>query len=192
MVIRTDNGKFVTARQIPKMALVSFLFFEMESPLAHFTLITCFQVVPSLPPEALTSDSNALDPASVMVVDAPDMPSLEISLVRDIDPAGPLRLLQLQQLVLNASSLLKYTLTRTEHVIGFTQCLNSFSMILFTFILKVSRLRLNLLLTVMLHVIIRTVTVWEWSGLAADEGDGAADWFSKFLGIPCRLARCVF
>jgi uncharacterized protein YcbX len=32
--------------------------------------------------------------------------------------------------------------------------------------------------------------VWEWSGVAADEGDEAAAWFSKFLERPVRLVRC--
>jgi hypothetical protein len=31
--------------------------------------------------------------------------------------------------------------------------------------------------------------VWEWSGVAADEGDEAAAWFSKYLGQPVRLVR---
>ena len=35
----------------------------------------------------------------------------------------------------------------------------------------------------------RRVTVWEWSGAAADEGEEAATWFSEYLGIPCRLTR---
>jgi len=35
----------------------------------------------------------------------------------------------------------------------------------------------------------RTVTVWEWTGSAADEGDDAAAWFSQFLNTPCRLVR---
>ncbi|GAX85979.1 hypothetical protein CEUSTIGMA_g13395.t1 [Chlamydomonas eustigma] len=103
MVTRSDNGKFITARQIPKMALV----------------------VPSLPLEAFVGDDNTITPASVMVVNAPDMPSLEIPIVRASDS----------------------------------------------------------------DEVLRSVTIWEWSGLAADEGDKAADWFSKFLGIPCRLTR---
>lgn len=36
---------------------------------------------------------------------------------------------------------------------------------------------------------LKNVTVWEWSGVAADEGDEAAAWFSKFLGQPVRLVR---
>jgi len=35
----------------------------------------------------------------------------------------------------------------------------------------------------------RTVTVWEWTGTAADEGDEAAAWFSKYLEVPVRLVR---
>lgn len=35
----------------------------------------------------------------------------------------------------------------------------------------------------------RTVTVWEWTGAAADEGDEAAAWFSKYLDVPVRLVR---
>lgn len=34
-----------------------------------------------------------------------------------------------------------------------------------------------------------TVTVWEWTGAAADEGDEAAAWFSKYLDTPVRLVR---
>lgn len=37
----------------------------------------------------------------------------------------------------------------------------------------------------------RTVSCWEWKGQAADEGDAAAQWFSAFLGRPCRLVRHV-
>ncbi|XP_031131228.1 mitochondrial amidoxime reducing component 2-like [Ipomoea triloba] len=33
------------------------------------------------------------------------------------------------------------------------------------------------------------VSVWEWSGSALDEGDRASEWFTKFLGKPCRLVR---
>ncbi|KAL4452002.1 hypothetical protein ABPG75_007664 [Micractinium tetrahymenae] len=33
------------------------------------------------------------------------------------------------------------------------------------------------------------VTVWDWSGLGADEGDAAASWLSSYLGIPVRLVR---
>ncbi|KAG2684996.1 hypothetical protein I3843_10G100500 [Carya illinoinensis] len=33
------------------------------------------------------------------------------------------------------------------------------------------------------------VSVWEWSGSALDEGDEASQWFSDFLGKPCRLVR---
>eukprot|EP00878_Enallax_costatus_P016625 GHUV01017444.1.p1 GENE.GHUV01017444.1~~GHUV01017444.1.p1 ORF type:complete len:164 (+),score=52.90 GHUV01017444.1:522-1013(+) len=36
---------------------------------------------------------------------------------------------------------------------------------------------------------IRSVNVWEWSGPAADEGDEAAAWFSKFLDKEVRLVR---
>eukprot|EP00882_Tetradesmus_deserticola_P008434 GHRQ01008893.1.p1 GENE.GHRQ01008893.1~~GHRQ01008893.1.p1 ORF type:complete len:274 (+),score=117.08 GHRQ01008893.1:309-1130(+) len=36
---------------------------------------------------------------------------------------------------------------------------------------------------------LKNVTVWEWSGVAADEGDEAAAWFSKYLGRPVRLVR---
>jgi hypothetical protein len=35
----------------------------------------------------------------------------------------------------------------------------------------------------------RRVTVWEWTGSAADEGDAAAAWLSAFLGRPARLVR---
>lgn len=34
-----------------------------------------------------------------------------------------------------------------------------------------------------------SVSVWEWSGSALDEGDRASEWFTKFLGKPCRLVR---
>nr|XP_043635796.1 mitochondrial amidoxime reducing component 2-like isoform X1 [Erigeron canadensis] len=33
------------------------------------------------------------------------------------------------------------------------------------------------------------VSVWEWTGSALDEGDKAAQWFTDFLGKPCRLVR---
>ncbi|GFR47755.1 hypothetical protein Agub_g9520 [Astrephomene gubernaculifera] len=36
---------------------------------------------------------------------------------------------------------------------------------------------------------IRQVTVWEWTGAGADEGEQAADWFSTYLGLPARLVR---
>lgn len=33
-------------------------------------------------------------------------------------------------------------------------------------------------------------SVWEWSGVAFDEGSAAADWFSEYLGKPgTRLVR---
>ncbi|GLI62495.1 hypothetical protein VaNZ11_005127 [Volvox africanus] len=35
----------------------------------------------------------------------------------------------------------------------------------------------------------RKVTVWEWTGVGMDEGADAASWFSRYLGIPCRLVR---
>lgn len=35
----------------------------------------------------------------------------------------------------------------------------------------------------------RVVNVWEWTGVAADEGDEAAAWFSKYLDTPVRLVR---
>lgn len=37
----------------------------------------------------------------------------------------------------------------------------------------------------------RSVTVWEWSGTAVDEGDEAAAWFSKYLDTPVRLVRHI-
>lgn len=33
------------------------------------------------------------------------------------------------------------------------------------------------------------VTIFEWSGSALDEGNEAAEWFSNYLGKPCRLVR---
>ncbi|KAF6263444.1 MOSC-domain-containing protein [Scenedesmus sp. NREL 46B-D3] len=36
---------------------------------------------------------------------------------------------------------------------------------------------------------LKNVTVWEWSGVAADEGDEAAAWFSKYVERPVRLVR---
>jgi uncharacterized protein len=38
---------------------------------------------------------------------------------------------------------------------------------------------------------LRTVTVWDFTGTAADEGDEAAAWFTQLLGRPARLVRCV-
>lgn len=32
---------------------------------------------------------------------------------------------------------------------------------------------------------------WEWKGLARDEGEAAAAWFTKVLGKPSRLVRFV-
>lgn len=32
-------------------------------------------------------------------------------------------------------------------------------------------------------------TVWDWSGSALDEGPEAAQWFSQYLGKPCKLLR---
>jgi uncharacterized protein YcbX len=37
----------------------------------------------------------------------------------------------------------------------------------------------------------RSVVVWEWSGVAADEGDEAAAWFSSYLDTPVRLVRHI-
>ncbi|XP_010519022.1 PREDICTED: mitochondrial amidoxime-reducing component 1 [Tarenaya hassleriana] len=37
--------------------------------------------------------------------------------------------------------------------------------------------------------IARGVSVWEWSGSALDEGEQASQWFTNFLGKPCRLVR---
>lgn len=39
------------------------------------------------------------------------------------------------------------------------------------------------------HAVADEVSVWEWSGPAHDEGVGAADWFSSYLGKPSRLVR---
>lgn len=33
------------------------------------------------------------------------------------------------------------------------------------------------------------VSVWEWFGSALDEGEEASNWFTTFLGKPCRLVR---
>ncbi|KAL9269546.1 Mitochondrial amidoxime reducing component 2-like protein [Drosera capensis] len=33
------------------------------------------------------------------------------------------------------------------------------------------------------------VSVWNWSGSALDEGSEAAEWFSTYIGKPCRLVR---
>lgn len=33
--------------------------------------------------------------------------------------------------------------------------------------------------------------MWDWTGLAADEGDDAAAWFTALLGFPARLVRHV-
>lgn len=46
-----------------------------------------------------------------------------------------------------------------------------------------------MLVFVTVCVCARPVTVWEWSGVAADEGDEAAAWFSAYLGKPVRLVR---
>eukprot|EP01023_Acetabularia_acetabulum_P034664 TRINITY_DN32577_c0_g2_i2.p1 TRINITY_DN32577_c0_g2~~TRINITY_DN32577_c0_g2_i2.p1 ORF type:complete len:312 (-),score=38.26 TRINITY_DN32577_c0_g2_i2:1006-1941(-) len=35
----------------------------------------------------------------------------------------------------------------------------------------------------------RLVSVWEWKGQAIDEGEEAAEWFSKFMGFETRLVR---
>lgn len=36
---------------------------------------------------------------------------------------------------------------------------------------------------------LREAKVWAWSGVAADEGDAAADWLSAYLGKRARLVR---
>jgi len=36
---------------------------------------------------------------------------------------------------------------------------------------------------------VENVSMWEWSGSALDEGADAADWFSRYLGKPCRLVQ---
>eukprot|EP00877_Chromochloris_zofingiensis_P006088 jgi/Chrzof1/1732/Cz10g18280.t1 len=36
---------------------------------------------------------------------------------------------------------------------------------------------------------VRTIVLWEWTGVAADEGETAAQWASQFVGYPCRLVR---
>lgn len=33
------------------------------------------------------------------------------------------------------------------------------------------------------------VSVWEWFGSALDEGEEASNWFTTFVGKPCRLVR---
>ena len=32
-------------------------------------------------------------------------------------------------------------------------------------------------------------SVWAWAGVALDEGSDAAEWFTKYLGKPCKLVR---
>lgn len=39
------------------------------------------------------------------------------------------------------------------------------------------------------HVVSDGVSILEWSGSALDEGNEAADWFTKFLGKTSRLVR---
>jgi len=39
------------------------------------------------------------------------------------------------------------------------------------------------------HEVTEAITVWEWTGSAWDEGTEASQWFSDFLGKPCRLVR---
>ncbi|KAF7842930.1 mitochondrial amidoxime reducing component 2 [Senna tora] len=39
------------------------------------------------------------------------------------------------------------------------------------------------------HQVADGVSVWEWSGSALDEGDEASEWFSDYIGKPCRLVR---
>ncbi|PNH06437.1 MOSC domain-containing protein 2, mitochondrial [Tetrabaena socialis] len=36
---------------------------------------------------------------------------------------------------------------------------------------------------------VRKVTVWRWTVAGADEGDDAAAWFSRYLGVAARLVR---
>eukprot|EP00775_Hariotina_reticulata_P009814 gene9814-9972_t len=108
MVVRADDGKFITQRQIPKLCLVS----------------------TDLPPEALLgADWGKLQPGAALVLSAPGMPQLQVPLA---DPSGAVQPEQL-----------------------------------------------------------KTVTVWEWTGTAVDEGEAAAAWFSQFLETPCRLVRHV-
>jgi uncharacterized protein len=37
----------------------------------------------------------------------------------------------------------------------------------------------------------RQITVWRFQGEAEDAGDEAADWFSRYLGVPARLVRML-
>lgn len=34
---------------------------------------------------------------------------------------------------------------------------------------------------------VKNASVWEWAGAAFDEGPDAAEWFTRYLGKPCRL-----
>eukprot|EP00877_Chromochloris_zofingiensis_P006089 jgi/Chrzof1/1733/Cz10g19010.t1 len=99
MIIKDDNNKFVTQRQLAKLCLVT----------------------PSLPVEALTG--GVLAPDAVLTLSAPGMPDLLVPLHPAIDQA------------------------------------------------------------------VRPVLVWEWTGVAADEGETAAQWVSQYVGYPCRLVR---
>lgn len=102
VVFRPENGKFITQRQKPLLALVR---------------------VAVEPEVVISSDAEGVEDAA-LVLRAPDMPELRISLVHSPGKAAPVE-----------------------------------------------------------------VSVWDWRGTALDEGDAVADWFSKLLGTPARLAR---
>lgn len=106
VIVRQDNYKFITQRQLPKLALLQ----------------------TALPKEALAAEAHLqLPPGAALTLSAPGAmaTSLEVPLV----PFQPLQT--------------------------------------------------------------ATVTVWYWTGTAADEGDAAAAWLSEYCGIPVRLFRYI-
>ncbi|PSC71196.1 PITH domain-containing 1 [Micractinium conductrix] len=104
VIVRESNGKFITQRQQPRLALVE---------------------VAIVPDAVLQGADLAAHPDAKLVLRAPGMPELQVPL--SVAPA-----------------------------VGKPSV---------------------------------PVTVWDWSGTAADEGDAAAAWLSTYLGLPARLAR---
>ena len=37
--------------------------------------------------------------------------------------------------------------------------------------------------------IVEDTSIWTWAGAALDEGSDAAEWFTRYLGKPCKLVR---
>jgi uncharacterized protein YcbX len=114
----------------------------------------------SLPPEALLGQSwGELQPGAAMVLSAPGMPQLQVPLT---DPSA--------STANNTRYIRPGHRNARLHTFGRTAA--------HTAPTRTSYCCCR-----------RSVTVWEWSGTAVDEGDEAAAWFSKYLDTPVRLVR---